>query len=122
MMGVDGEKESGSNKIGTTTGMTDSSDQYRSAVSGADATTCTDACTGSQTICAAGGVQTCRREANGCTQWITTAACGAHQACQSVEAGTSCTCRSTACTQLGSACQAMQTLATCAADAAGWYY
>src|SRR5258708_37128611 len=114
MMGVDGEKESGSNKIGTTTGMTDSSDQYRSAVSGADATTCTDACTGSQTICAAGRVQRCRREATGCTQWITTAACGAHQACQSGGAGTACTCLSTSSTPHWRGCQAMQRLATCA--------
>ncbi len=107
-------------------GKLDSGALEASVDAGPDSPTCMDACTASDTKCGSGGVQTCKRQANGCTEWMTTATCGSNQACTvgGTDAGAtaSCTCKASACTQGGTLCQDPQTLATCAKDADGCYY
>jgi hypothetical protein len=95
------------------------------ADSGTDSTTCTNACTAGLTQCAAGAVQTCETQANGCTGWTTTTICGPHQACTlGPDAGltASCSCAAGQCAGVGTVCQDAQTLATCAMDANGCSY
>ncbi len=92
---------------------------------GADAISCTNACAVGSTQCAPAGVQTCQMQAGGCTQWVTTTACGAHQTC-SIAAGAvaapTCTCTASSCMEVGTVCQDAQTVATCAKDANGCFY
>jgi len=99
---------------------TDSGAQEGSVTSGPDA--CANACTSGQTMCASGSVQTCQGQANGCTQWVTTA-CGPNRTCtvSGADAGAiaSCTCSSSQCTEVGTVCENAQTLATCAKDTNG---
>jgi hypothetical protein len=90
--------------------------------SGLDGPTCTNACTLAQTQCITGAVQTCQLQASGCTQWVTTATCGVHQACMSKGGTASCTCNASVCTEAGTACQDVQTITTCAGDADGCFY
>lgn len=92
------------------------------ADSSSDGTSCTNACTAGLTQCISGGVQTCREFENGCTQWVNTATCGTNQTCQSGNAGPSCICKSSTCTQAGTFCQDGQTLAICMVDANGCSY
>lgn len=81
---------------------------------------CANACTAGQTTCAAGSVQACQLQSNGCTQWVTTA-CGPNQSCTVSGAGgiASCTCNASQCTEVGTVCENAQTLATCTKDANG---
>jgi hypothetical protein len=94
--------------------------------SGPDGPSCTDACTLGQTRCTSGGVQTCQAGAGSCTLWVTTKTCGSNQSCTvgGADAGAmaSCTCKASACTQVGMICQDTQTLGTCAKDADGCFY
>jgi hypothetical protein len=86
---------------------------------------CTNACAVGLTQCGTSGAQTCQTQTNGCTQWVTTAACGTHQTCMGAGADggpASCRCTSSACGQTGTLCQDAQTLATCAKDADGCFY
>jgi len=87
--------------------------------------TCTTACTKGLTQCASGVVQTCQAQANGCTQWVTTATCGSHQTCTASTAdggAVACACNASQCTEIGTVCQNNQTVATCAKDADGCFY
>jgi sulfatase modifying factor 1 len=84
--------------------------------------TCTNACTQGLTECAGGGVQTCELQSGGCTQWVTTATCNAHQTCTVTAGVAACTCASTVCAQAGTACETSQTLVSCVADAEGCLY
>jgi hypothetical protein len=77
---------------------------------------CAETCTLGTARCSSGGVETCETEA-GCPEWLTTATCGSHQTCATSGSTASCTCKSTQCTEVGTVCQDMQTLATCAKDA-----
>jgi hypothetical protein len=88
-----------------------------------DSPACTNACALGLTECGTGVVQTCKAQANGCTGWVTTTTCGAHQACtvSGADAGAvaTCTCNASVCTQEGKGCQDQQTLVNCALDADG---
>jgi len=91
--------------------------------SGNDGASCTDSCASRSTRCSVDGVpQTCERMVSGCTQWVSGANCGAHQSCIVANGAASCACSASQCTQVGTACQDSQTLATCAKDASGCYY
>jgi hypothetical protein len=96
------------------------------ANSGSDGSTCTNVCTAGLTQCGAGGVQTCETEADGCTQWVTTATCGVHQTCLVTSPNglptAACTCTASACAGTGTLCQDAATVATCATDANGCLY
>jgi hypothetical protein len=92
---------------------------------GVDATSCTNTCTVGSTQCAPEGVQTCQMQAGGCGQWVTTTACGAHQACSTAAgaaAAPTCTCNASSCMAVGTVCQDAQTVATCAKDDNGCFY
>ena len=91
--------------------------------SGTDGGACTDECTAGAAECASGGgaIQKCEVQANGCTQWVTTSTCGAHQACTGGSAP-SCACTSSICAQAGAVCQDGQTLATCTIDGSSCPY
>jgi len=91
---------------------------------GSDVATCTNACPNGLTQCGSAGVQTCKLQPNGCTQWVTTQPCTTPETC-SLSAGTaSCQCPATVCTQVGTVCQDPMTVATCASngDAGGCLY
>jgi len=90
---------------------------------GADAATCSDPCTMGATQCAAGGsVQTCEVQSSGCTAWVTSETCGAHQSCTVSDGAAACTCTASICTQGGTVCQDGQTVATCATDSDSCLY
>ena len=92
------------------------------AESGVDGAPCTNACTNGLTECVSGGVQTCEVQPNGCTQWVSTSTCGAHQSCSASTGSAACACNATVCTQAGAVCQDSQTLVTCATDSDGCLY
>jgi hypothetical protein len=107
---------------------TDGGDQNETGVDGpivdapgAELGACTNQCTAGAAQCASGGVQICKFQ-NGCAQWVTTAPCGANQACAVGTDGIpACQCKSNVCTQVGTVCQDAQAVATCAKDANGCF-
>jgi hypothetical protein len=103
--------------------MTDSATVDSSVGDGAgDAPACADVCTEGQTRCSSiATVDSCQVQPSGCTQWVTTA-CGVHQSCAAAAGSGMCTCRASECTQVGTLCQDVQTLASCMKDAEGCLY
>lgn len=88
--------------------------------SGSDAAFCVD-CTVGVARCNGALAQICRT-VDACTQWVTSATCGANQTCSLSDAGESCTCKASPCTKEGAVCQSSDTVATCNKDSDGCYY
>jgi hypothetical protein len=78
--------------------------------------TCIDECTSGLTRCGTGIVQQCETQSTGCTQWVTAATCGPHQACTVAGTIASCTCVATACTAAGAVCESASMLSVCKVD------
>jgi hypothetical protein len=85
---------------------------------------CANVCHAGDTRCAAAGVEACVASSPGCTGWVPSKTCGAHQTCETAGDGgaAACVCASTLCNGAGTACQDQQTLATCVADTDGCVY
>jgi uncharacterized protein DUF1566 len=86
---------------------------------GSDVATCTNACPNGLTQCGSPGVQTCKLQPNGCTQWVTTQPCAPPETCSLSAGVASCECPATVCTQVGTVCQDPMTVATCASNGDG---
>ena len=105
----------------TTQSVSDAGEDAADATEEGEPSACTN-CTVSASDCASGGgaLQTCEL-VGGCTQWVTSA-CGAHQTCTSTGSSASCTCNSSICSESGTTCEDIDTVADCEVDGNGCAY